>query len=117
MEHEIKGKLIQLRESYLLTGGNASEVLALMLRSLSTFQVLLRATLRFYEVNLPKQKRQAVLQLQRHLSFDLSVFETLHEIRSKQLNLVEEEVKDLFPKYLLAVEKVADMVNSMESRG
>lgn len=116
LEHELKGKLIQLRESYLLTGGNSPEVLALMLRSLSTFQVLLRATLRFYEVSLPKLKQQAVMQLQKHVSFDLSVFDLLHLIRDSGEEVADSEILELFPKYLMAIENVADMVNGLESR-
>ena len=117
LEHELKGKLIQLREGYLLTGGKTDEVLKLMLRTLSTFQVLIKATLRFYEVSLPKQKQQAVVQLGRHVSFDLSVFATLHSLKADEVKLGDGDIRKIFPKYLAAIEYVADLVNRLESRG
>jgi len=40
IEHELRGNLIQLRQQYLLSAGNAKEVCNLMVRSLSSFLVL-----------------------------------------------------------------------------
>ena len=113
LEHELKGKLIQLRESYLLAEGRNGEVSQLMLQSLSTFQVLLRAALRFYEVNVPKKKSEAARSLGRHVNFDLSIFEDLQELKVSERILDVRETRDLFQRYLLAIEQVADIVDRL----
>ncbi|MCH6259086.1 nucleotidyltransferase domain-containing protein [Puniceicoccaceae bacterium K14] len=117
LEHELKGKLIQLRESYLLTGGKDKEILELMVRSLSTFQVLLRAMVRFFDVNVPTQKSKAIDRLSKHVKFDLSVFETLQQLKNGALNSEDLDVRNLFGQYLSAVEDAADLVNELERKG
>ncbi len=44
LEHELKGKLLQLRERYLLVGDRPKEPRELMIKSLSTFLVLFLLT-------------------------------------------------------------------------
>ncbi|MDQ8202717.1 hypothetical protein [Pelagicoccus sp. SDUM812003] len=119
LEHELKGKLIQLRESYLLTEAGAEALLDLMLQSLSAFQIMLKAALRFYEVSVPAKKREAVSKLQRHVMFDLSVFEELQAIKdgSQLAPFGEEEALALFERYLEAIERSADLLGSVGRRG
>lgn len=116
LEHELKGKLIQLRESYLLTGGKDREILELMIRSLSTFQVLLRAMVRFFDVNVPQKKADAVESLSKHVSFDLSVFETLQKLKDGRLKAKDVDARNIFGTYLSAVESAADLVNDLERK-
>ncbi|MEM9159198.1 MAG: hypothetical protein AAGB46_09125 [Verrucomicrobiota bacterium] len=116
LEHELKGKLIQLRESYLLTGGRTKDVTDLMIQSLSAFQVLLRATLRFYEVRVPPRKRDAVALLEKHLLFDLSVFREMQDVKDGSKVLMNGECVAMFKRYLETVEQVADLLNQLDRR-
>jgi len=115
LEHELKGKLIQLRESYLVSGDTSAEQLEMMVRSLSSFQVLLRACLRFYEVSVPIKKREAVERLDKHVGFDLSAFRRLQEIKDGE-EWMDIEVDKLFQQYLDAIESAADMINRLGHR-
>jgi len=112
LEHELKGKLIQLRESYLVSGDSLEEQLEMMVRSLSSFQVLLRGCLRFFEVSVPVRKRDAVIRLEKHFSFDLAAFHRLQEIKDGG-GWTELEVELLFQGYLDAIERTADLVNRL----
>lgn len=118
LEHELKGKLIQLRESYLLVGQNYSKVLGLMLQSLSAFQIMLKAALRFYEVNVPARKREAVKLLSKHVSIDLSVFEELQALKDGLGGAPSEsgEIRKLFARYLNAIERSADLIAGLGRR-
>lgn len=113
LEHELKGKLIQLRESYLLTGAKPEEVIDLMVRSLSTFQVLLRAALRFYEIDVPHKKREAVRHLGKHVNFDVSIFEELQDLKDGLSSTSEIDAQDYFKRYLEAAEQAADLINNL----
>lgn len=118
LEHEMKGKLIQLRESYLLVSQNETEVLELMVQSLSAFQIMLKAALRFFEVNVPVKKREAVGLLAKHLAFDLSVFGELQAIRDGIVPPPGDPVatRDLFGRYIVAIEHSADMISQLRRR-
>lgn len=113
LEHELKGKLIQLRESYLLAEGRNGEVSELMLQSLSTFQILMRAALRFYEIRVPPKKSDAVRALSKHVSFDMSIFEELQVLKDAEEELGPERSRQLFQRYLSAVEQVADLMDRL----
>ena len=115
LEHELKGKLIQLRESYLVYGDTPADQLEMMLRSLSSFQVLLRACLRFFEVSVPVKKRDAVDRLDKHVSFDLNAFRRLQDIKNGE-EWTELEVEQLFQRYLDTIENAADLINRLGSR-
>ncbi len=116
LEHELKGKLIQLREGYLLTDGSDGEVAELMMATLSTFQILLRALLRFFEVEVPLRKREAVRRLSTHTPFALTIFDELDELKNGKMDLDLVNVPELFQSYVETVENAADLVNRIGRR-
>jgi len=110
LEHELKGKLIQLRERYLLTSGKGSDVKELMVRSLSTFLVLFRAALRLYQQKIPVKKIDATRDLAKHISFNISPFESVEAL--KEGRPVQSFDSDtLFSEYLKSIEDVVDAVD------
>jgi len=118
LEHELKGKLIQLREGYMLAAEDCESLVNLMLRSLSNFQIMLKAALRFYAVSVPAKKRDAVSQLSRHVMYDLSVFEQLQGVKdgSELPPFSREAAKELFERYLEAIERSADLIAALSRR-
>lgn len=118
LEHELKGKLIQLREGYLLAGTDGESLMDLMLRSLSNFQIMLKASLRFYEVSVPAKKSDAVASLRRHVLFDMSIFEELQLIKvgAELAPFSRDAAKELFERYLEAIERTADLIASLSRR-
>ncbi|MDF7823149.1 nucleotidyltransferase domain-containing protein [Pontiellaceae bacterium B12227] len=117
IEHELRGKLIKLRQSYLLTGGKPKAVAELMVDSLSTFLVLFRASLRLFEEAVPQQKFQALEQLSNHLEFDASVFLTVQQLKAGTKKPKEVVVGDLFNTYLKTIECVIDAVDAYIHKG
>ena len=118
LEHELKGKLVQLREQYLLISREAPDILELMLRTLSAFQIMAKAALRFYEVRVPPKKRDAVTLLKRHVLFDLSILEELQEMRdgARELPRALAETQALFARYLEVIERSADLIANLGSQ-
>jgi len=117
IEHELRGKLIQLRQHYLLTGGKPKAVLELMVGSLSTFLVLFRAALRLFEEFIPQKKQDALEKLATHLDFDVSVFKTVQQIKDGTLKVKDSTIQDLFGNYLNTVECVIDAVDAYIHKG
>lgn len=115
LEHELKAKLIRLREDYLLSDGDRTAVLDLILRSLSGYQIMLKAALRFYEVNVPAKKRDAVVALARHVFFDMSVLVELQAIKDGERPAPSEDEGALllFERFLDVVERCADLIGGI----
>lgn len=117
LEHELKGKLIQLREQYLLTGGKPKAVIEVVIQSLATFLVLFRATLRLFREDVPSRKMDALAALAEHIPFDREVFATVEDAKEGKRKLASREADELFGRYLAAVEAVVDAVDEHVKRG
>lgn len=112
IEHELRGALIRLRQSYLLTQGKEKAMANLMVGSLSTFLVLFRAALRLFDEQVPQKKFQALEKLAGHLSFDVSVFQTLEKLKDGSTKTKDVDVPKLFSTYLKTVECVINAVDA-----
>ncbi|MFC1679000.1 hypothetical protein ACFL2T_02185 [Elusimicrobiota bacterium] len=110
LEHEMKGKLIQLRERFLLTRGDPQEVRELLIDSLSTFLVLFRAALRLHGERPPASKLEALRALRKHIEFDEEIFRGVHELKAggKGPGL---DPMTMFENFLRGVETVTDAVD------
>lgn len=117
IEHELRGKLIKLRQSYLLTGGKPKAVAGLMVDSLSTFLVLFRASLRLFEEEVPQQKFQALEKLAGHLSFDTAAFLLVQRLKDGSKKPKDIAAGELFNTYLKTIECVIDAVDAYIHKG
>ena len=117
IEHELRGKLIHLRQSYLKTGGKAKAVTDLMVKSLSTFLVLFRASLRLFGEEIPQKKMDALDKLAGHLDFDTQVFKTVQDLKDGTKKPKDVPVGELFNTYLETIECVIDAVDAYIHKG
>ena len=117
IEHELRGKLIRLRQSYLLTGGKPKAVAELMVDSLSTFLVLFRASLRLFEESVPQPKQDALEKLAGHLAFDASVFKTVQQLKEGSKKAKDVDTGTVFNNYLKTIERVIDAVDAYIHKG
>lgn len=115
VEHELKGKLLHLRDDYLLTENKPKRIIELLVQSLSTFQVLFRAALRLYELESGVGKSEAVTRLANHIPFDSKSFAELHSIKMGTLSPKQVDAEDLFSKVLHSVATIADAVDALEN--
>jgi len=112
LEHELKGKVIQLRERYLSTGGKPKLVGDLLMNSLSSFLVLFRAALRLFEQQVPSTKLDAVRLLSSHIPFDPGIFESVEALKAGSKKLREVDADELFGRYLQTIEAIVEAVDA-----
>lgn len=117
LEHELKGKLIQLRERYLATGGKPKLVAELMINSLSTFLVLFRGALRLYQDEVPVKKIDVLEALVKYISFDTEIFAAIEELRTGRKKASNVQPDELFERYLKTVEEIVDAVDCYIHKG
>jgi len=112
LEHDLQGKLMQLRAEYLLTRGRPQHVVNLMIASLSSFLVLFRASLRLYQPTVPAKKLDALAELAKHTPVNIAVFEVVQRLKAGRR--VREVVADtLFAEYLQEIERIVDAVDAV----
>jgi predicted nucleotidyltransferase len=113
LEYELREKLILLRERLLLGAGSDDRLWELLLGSLSAFSTLFRHALIALGETAPMSKREAVQALTARIQFDPSAFRQLFDIREHKADRKQFDVKDVFTRYLEAVQRVTAAVDTM----
>jgi hypothetical protein len=110
LEHELQGKLLQLKTRYTMTEARPGLVEKLMVDSFSTFLVLFKSALWLLGETPPVIKMEALKKLKERVQFDLEAFEVVDRLKrgEKMKNL---DVLGTFDKYLTAIETIIDNVN------
>jgi hypothetical protein len=111
LEHELQGKVLQLKTKFMMTEGKPKQVQRLMIESLSTFLVLFKSALWLFNEKPPVKKMEALKKLHEKIPFDIEVFQILDRLKRG------EKIKGLgllltFEKYLETIELIADKINT-----
>jgi hypothetical protein len=117
VEYELREKLVLLRQHALLAAEDDKRLGELLLRSSASFVTLFRHALIALGEDGSAGKRQAVEQLARKVGFDPApVFEVL-DVREHKRDLKSLDVKNLFGRYLAAIESVTGAVDKALDSG
>ncbi len=114
VEHELRAKLIRLRQK---AGGMLSDkelLLRLLLDSVSTFCVLIRHALLLAHAGGKIQKREMIEEAQAVFGMDAAPFRTLLDLREGKLKAKDVDPVQLFENYLKQVHVAVDFVDRME---
>jgi hypothetical protein len=111
LEYELREKLILLRQRLLIDAGHPQRLWDLILGSLSAFLTLFRHALIAFGETGPNSKRETLQKLTAHIQFDPSAFVQLLDIRERKADRKQFDVKDVFARYLEAVQRVTSAVD------
>ena len=117
VEYELREKLALLRQHLLLASGNDSRMWELLTRSVSSFVTLFRHALMVLDQPAPHRKPEAVHALSQQIKVDPSGVLDVLDVRERKVNRKKLDVKDVFSRYLAAVEQVTTAVDRMLDSG
>lgn len=106
LEHDLRTKLLFLRQHYIASPSDVKRIQLLMLDSVANFIVLFRHCLLVMGQTAPKARREVVEQLAHKITFDPSPFLQLLQIREGKALPETLSVQDVFPRYLQGIEGV-----------
>ncbi|OGS23028.1 MAG: hypothetical protein A2252_12740 [Elusimicrobia bacterium RIFOXYA2_FULL_39_19] len=113
-EFELKGKLLKLKQGYLLTRGNSAELKKLLIGSVSTFLVLFKSLLRLTGTPIPIKKLDALKLVAEKTGLNPEPFETVYAMKEGRSG--PKDLEALFEKYLNEVEKAADFADRFNAK-
>jgi predicted nucleotidyltransferase len=113
VEHELRAKLLRLRQKAAGVLGDKPVLLRLMMESASNFLVLSRHALLLSGITTGWQKREVARNLAA-LQVDASPFDTLLDLRERKKKPGDVDVESLFANYLKQIETVVAHVDRLE---
>jgi hypothetical protein len=113
VEHDLRAKLIRLRQKAAAVLNDKAALLKLMLESVSTFLILARHALLLSGVEVGFRKRDVALALRAN-GLDSPSFEALLALREEPKNTAEPEAAELFSGYLRQIEAIVEYVDRLE---
>ena len=112
-EHEMKGKIIRLREQFLLVRRKDERLRELMARSVSTFIALFRGMLRLRLDEVPGGQRDVLRKFAETMKLDLGAVEKVLELKEGRTEIRGDPLGSLFGDYLAILETVAERVDTL----
>jgi hypothetical protein len=116
VEHELRSKLLRLRQQGAAQLSHPEALLKLCLDSVSTFCVLGRHALLAGNVDAKSERRAIVHQLGKTLNADMSAFDTLLDIREDKAGVDPGDPGELFARYLQSVQQMIKFVDDLEGK-
>jgi hypothetical protein len=113
LEHELRTKLLLLRQHYLNVSGDRERAGRLMLDSVSNFLALFRHALIAMGETPSHTKNEIAHRIAAKLGADPAPFEQLLHVREKKLDPQKLDVEALFAAYLSAIEKVIQAIDAL----
>lgn len=113
LEHDLRSKMLRLRQQATRVLSDRDTLLKLCLDSVSTFCVLGRHALRIGGHRAPLEKREIVRELTGTTGANMAAFDTLLDVREQKLAPQEVDPATLFGKYLGAIEQLIHYVDGL----
>lgn len=113
LEHNLRTKLLTLRQSYIQVVGNDKRVRRLMLDSVSNFSTLFRHTLIAMGEQPAPHKAENIKRLAEKIKFDPGIFLKLLQVRERKANESEIPAASAFAQYLDGISTVVQAVDAL----
>jgi len=114
VEHDLRAKLLRLRQKASGAFSDVNHLRRLLLDSFSTFCVLFRHALALHGEEAPLKKREIVRRASQRFGFDPLPFDKLLDIREERLKPREVDPILLLGPYMQAISAVIEAVDGLE---
>jgi predicted nucleotidyltransferase len=113
LEHELRTKLLTLRQSYVLSARDDKRVRHLMLDSISAFSTLFRHTIIAMGEQPAPHKADNIKKLAERTGFDPGIFLKLLQVREHKATESEISAASAFAQYLEGINAVVQAVDAL----
>ena len=114
-EKELKGKLLQLRQVFLESGGKKKNLTFIIGRSLTAFISIFRALLYLKDKTVPSELRSIISLVSQEFGVDEQTFVNLLQIKEGTGKLSSGAQSSLFESYIREVRKLAYAVDQLST--
>ena len=113
-EFELKGKLLKLRQGYMIFCGKDAKLREFLISTISTFLIVFRYVLQLTGEKPPLKRLEAMELLSKKIGFDHSPFLAIYNMKQGDKEAMKLDLDALTEQYLKEIEKVVDFVDNFE---
>jgi predicted nucleotidyltransferase len=113
VEREVKGKLLQLREAYLASGGWGSNLVALASQSLTALVSIFQGILYLRDKEIPQQRGDVIKAIAAETGLAAEPFLRLSDVKEGKIKFPFRVMKGLMKEYIEEVNRLAAWVDEM----
>ena len=113
LEHDLRAKLLTLRQLYIQAAGDDGKVRKLMLDSVPNFGTLFRHAMIVLGMQPGIHRADVIRALADHLKFDPEVFLQLIEVRARKTKESEVNTRGGFARYMEGIDKVIQALDAL----
>jgi len=117
VELELRGKLIRVRELYLVSSGDPDRIVQLLVESLGTFGKLFRFALQLVGEHGPRSRIDALRQGIRVFELDAEPFDRILDVLTDDVTIAPDDVHRIVADYLVQIERVIDVIDRIPESG
>ncbi|MBF0478453.1 MAG: hypothetical protein HQL26_03120 [Candidatus Omnitrophica bacterium] len=112
-EHQIKGKLIRIRQSYMENGLNARAVEMLLKESLNALIPVFKNIWRLKSGMIVVDKAKILAEISKEFNLDAEVFLAIYNYRTQNQKMSLQVAQNFMEKYFRQIEKLAEAVDQL----
>ncbi len=112
-EHELKARLLKLRQAYLLLNNNIPALRSLLFMSFTSVLHILRNVLRIKGRKPPYLKQEVLKELVLEFKIDIHVWEKILAAKNKHVKLSGKEIEQLFVNFVKELESIIIIVDKL----
>lgn len=114
-EHELRAKLIQLREHYVLSAEKPKELGQLLISALPTFLTLFRTLLRLMGRAVPRESGEVIDAVAAEIGFEPGPFQRVMEARDRKARFAPTADEPVVIGYLTGVSRASEWLDRHDS--
>ena len=114
-EREVKSKLINLRHGYVSSLGERKSLSEQLTRTVYGYVPLFRAIIHLMGKASPVEKHKVVVALRDITGIETDIFEKIMLVKKKAAVFSKEEIASVFKQYYIATEKLAGIVDGLQT--
>ena len=112
-EHELKAKLLKLRQAYLMLNKNIPALRSLLFMSFTSVLHILRNVLRIKGRKPPYLKPDLLKELAAGFKININVWEKILSAKNKKIRLAASEVEQLFISFVKELELIVTIIDEL----
>ncbi|MCB4791093.1 MAG: hypothetical protein LHV68_04315 [Elusimicrobia bacterium] len=113
LEFELKGKLLKLRQGYMMFSNKSAKLKDLMIGSISSFLILLKHSIKLLGGKPPKKKLDALEVLSEKTGLNKKVFLDIINMKNGDKAALSADMDRTMIEYMQEIEKIVAVVNNL----